>query len=432
VWKTSGVNLVLRSLTLVSKFILLIFIARYLSPEDLGVFCLMTVTITTALYLLGMDFHVYNTREILARGSGSVPILIRDQLVFHAGVYILALPALLAVFLGGILEWRYVGWFYALLVLEHLSQESYRILVTLSRSPLANAVLFLRSGAWVYAVIALGLAGPQYHRLSSIWVGWLFGVVSSLILTALVLCRLPWRENLSAAVDWKWIRRGTSVCLPFLTATMAMLLAQYVDRYFIKLYHGDAMVGVYTFYAGIANVLRVLAFTAVTVIYYPKIIATFQSSQFSGYRQLMTQFGRKLAMVAGAMLVILATAIDPILSITGKQLFREHLAIYWILLTSATVLTFSEIPHYALYARRLDRALVGSGFIALAVSLAANALLTGPLGIKGAAIASCAAMCALLVAKVIALKVSTTGERARHEPFDIRHKERTVDEDVKT
>ncbi len=58
-FKTSLYSLALRVLLLASKFILMIGMARYLSPEDLGIYGLLSVSIALALYLLGMDFYVY-------------------------------------------------------------------------------------------------------------------------------------------------------------------------------------------------------------------------------------------------------------------------------------------------------------------------------------------------------------------------------------
>ena len=74
--------------------------------------------------------------------------------------YAVVLPLLLTVFLCGLISWKYAGWFYVLLIIEHISQESGRLLITLSRPTRASIVLFLRSGIWVYAVLATTYFGP--------------------------------------------------------------------------------------------------------------------------------------------------------------------------------------------------------------------------------------------------------------------------------
>jgi len=209
--KTSIANLALRGLTLVSKFVLLLFIARFLSPEELGVWGLVNVTIGISLYFLGLDFYVYNTREILAVSEAERTPLIRDQLVFHALIYVVVLPLLLSVFLAGLIAWEYLPWFYGLLVLEHISQESMRLLITLSRPTMANLVLFFRSGAWVYAVVAAGLYRKGVLDLSFIWSGWIVGVLVSIGVAAFALRHMGWGRTAGISVDLSWMRKGVRV-----------------------------------------------------------------------------------------------------------------------------------------------------------------------------------------------------------------------------
>ena len=142
--KNGVIGVGLRSITLASKFILLVYMAKLLSPEQIGVYGIFVATISYALYFLGLDFYVINTREILAKSDKKEKArLVRDQLAFHGVVYIFVLPMLLVVFMAGLLPWKYIVWFYVLLVLEHLSQEAIRLFFTLSLPIVAN-----RFGHW--------------------------------------------------------------------------------------------------------------------------------------------------------------------------------------------------------------------------------------------------------------------------------------------
>jgi O-antigen/teichoic acid export membrane protein len=401
--KTSVSNLFVRALTLASKFVLMVFLAKYETPEDLGIYGLMTVTISISLYLLGMDFYVYNTREILARNERKCLPLIRDQFVFHCATYLGILPLLLGVFVAGMLSWKFAAWFYVLLILEHLSQEAGRILITLSQSVMANVVMFLRTGAWVYAVIAIGFLDGKSLSLSTIWLGWIAGVSLSLCLAAYTLRNLPWRTVLTIPVDWNWIRRGTKVALPFLAASMSLLGVQYADRYFLQANYGPSVVGVYLFYASLANVMQVFIFTGVTMILYPRLVAAYQKGDLRVYRARMVRFAWTVAIAVTVMSAAALALIRPALGIIGKDVYSAQISIFAIMILSTAVICLAEIPHYALYVRRKDRLIVGSTVTALVVALVGNAVLVPRYGLTGAASATLIAMTSIAVLKTAAV-----------------------------
>ncbi|MFZ5981798.1 MAG: lipopolysaccharide biosynthesis protein [Candidatus Zixiibacteriota bacterium] len=402
--KTSLINIMLRGLTLISKFILLIYIASYLTPAELGIYGLVSVSIAISLYLLGMDFYTFNTREIIAQTEECCTPLIRDQLVFHALVYLIVLPLLLILFIFKFIAWQYIGWFYVLLILEHLSQESHRLLITLSRPTMANIVLFLRSGIWVYAVIAAGYFYRDSRTLQCIWALWCVGAMLCVTMTAVSLRHLSWRETLNVSINWGWLKKGFKGALPFFGATMALLGVQYADRFFIQSYHGEDMVGFYTFYANIANVIQTFVFTGVISILYPKVIDAFQKRNYENYRLLM----RKLiggVLVGTAVLALgLALAIGPLLKVVKKSVYADYLPVFWILIIAVSILAISFIPHYGLFVRHKDKQIFLSTVIAVVVSLSLNFFLVPVYGITGAAYSGLTGYSLLLVLKLYYLR----------------------------
>lgn len=383
--KTTLPNLLLRSLTLLSKFILMFFMARYMAPEDLGIYGLMTVTISISLYFLGMDFYIFNTRELLAQEEQDRGRLVRDQIVFHLLVYVFVLPLLLFIFAFGFLSWKYVGWFYALLVLEHLAQEANRLFITLSRPMMANVVLFLRSGIWVYAVLVVIITNEHARNLKIIWFGWILGLLLCLILSAYALRYLDWHKSWKHPVDWNWIRSGVLSSLPFLGSTIALKGIEYADRYFILIFSGEAIVGVYTFYINITNIVQIFVSTGIIMILYPEIIKAYQDGEMEKYRFLMRRlcFGT----IGGSVILsfVVAIGIQPIILLINKQIYMHYLTAYWVLLISGIVSLIGQIPHYALYVRRKDGEILLSTIIALVAVLIMNILLVPKYGITGAA-----------------------------------------------
>ncbi|HEY9857796.1 MAG TPA: oligosaccharide flippase family protein [Stenomitos sp.] len=401
--KTSFFNLALRGLTLASKFLLMLFLARFLQPEEIGVYGLMTATVASALFFLGMDFYVFSTRELLAKDRPNQARLVLDQVAFHGVVYVIVLPLLLVVFLTGVLPWIYVGWMYLLLILEHTSQEAYRLLTTLSRPVAANVTLFLRSGAWAYAVVAAVVLLPATRDLRTVWFGWGIGVLLSLVYAGYVLRGLGWRAALKLPINWRWIRTGLLTALPFFASTLALKTIEYSDRYFIEHFCGKADVGIYTFYSSIANAVQAFVFAGVISVLYPKLVEAFQQGHMAEYRAHYRQM--KLTTLGGVLISssLAAVAILPLLALVKRPVFAEHLPVYWLLLVSASAVSLGYIPHYGLYAQKRDRAIVTITFISVAVSLLGNALLVPRWGMMGAATASTLAMSAMALMKTGAL-----------------------------
>ena len=62
----SFINIVLRGATLLSKFIFIFLLGKFAEDEYfLGEYGIITTSISLIIYLVGFDFYVFNTREIL-------------------------------------------------------------------------------------------------------------------------------------------------------------------------------------------------------------------------------------------------------------------------------------------------------------------------------------------------------------------------------
>ncbi|WP_297484114.1 oligosaccharide flippase family protein, partial [Sulfurimonas sp.] len=265
---SSIVNLGLRGLSMLAKFLLIIYIGKFLSVSELGEYGLFVTTVTISIYFLGLDFYTYNTREILAKEKEARLPLIRDQFVFHLLVYVIVLPLLLSIFLFGIIETKFIVYFYLILVFEHLAQELYRLYTTLQKPIFANFLLFLRTGLWVYVIIAVWYVNIDgLKNLTTVWIGWIVGSFVSIIVGVVSLNKEYDFKGLAEKIDWVWIKNGLKVSMPFFVATLAYKVIEFSDRYMIDYYMTKADVGIYTFFGSIANTINIVVFTLVIMIY---------------------------------------------------------------------------------------------------------------------------------------------------------------------
>lgn len=354
----------------------------------MGTYGLISSTISVSILIVGLDFYTINNREIAARNQEEWPPLLRDQALFHLVSYVFILPLLSLLFLAGPLPWTSMGWFYLILVAEHLSQEIYRILIAAQRPVRANFVLFVRSGAWAYAMLAVMATFEHLRSIKIVWSGWAAGSMISILCGVLFLIDLPWAKTREKRIDWAWIRRGALQSAPFLGATVALRGIETVDRYFIQSQSGSDMVGIYTFYYSIASVVQTFIFTGVFSTMYPKLVASDHQNDDSTRRKTMKAMKSGAIVGGGIMSLIMAAAIIPLSDLVDNSVYRQHLGTYWTLLLAIFVGVISLIPHYDLYSRRQDRPLILSSILGLVVAVVLNWWLVPWLGIQGAALST--------------------------------------------
>jgi O-antigen/teichoic acid export membrane protein len=399
--RTSTLNLFLRLLTLGSKFLLIVGLTKVLSPYDVGIYGILTTSIGLAVYLVGMDFYVFNTREILGKDKAKATILVRDQFIFHFITYVITFPIILTIFFLDIIPWKYAPIFYVLLVLEHLSQEFNRIFITLSRPIMANLTFFFRSGAWAYVAIGLLYWIEDLRSLSFIFAGWFVGVFISIVLSFYYLRDVLWNRQLFNQISWKWMKKGLIISFPLFIANIAIKLAEYLDRYFVTYFEGKSMAGAYTFYGSIANLLVVFAQTGVIMILNPKLVSSFQKNDLQVYRQTMKKMIKGVIISNIVVSAILLLGINVVVDIIDKPIYKQNLSAFCILIIAYIFSVFALLPHYSLYVRLEDKSIIKSSIYALLIAVILNIILVPHYGMIGASFSTLGAFVSLFIFKLL-------------------------------
>jgi len=336
------------------------------------------------MYFLGLDFYTFNTREILSKPNNERLPLIRDQFIFHLTMYVIILPLLSMVIIKGIIPLKYAIWFYLILIFEHLSQEFYRLYTVLSKPLFANFVLFLRSGLWVYFVVYLWIFQPENPKnLSIIWVSWSLGAFLSIIISLFVLKKQNLGSVTNVPINWRWIKKGVKVSSPFFIGTLAYKIMEFAGRYAIDFFATKKDVGIYTFFGSVANVINVIVFTAIVMVYYPKLVEFYKkdNQRYKIYLRKFSYFIIILSLTSAIAAIIL---IKPALVFMGKDEFYNNISVFYILVIANIVLNVSLIPHYILYVKKKDLVIMYSTISGVILNIALNVLLIPRLGIQGA------------------------------------------------
>jgi O-antigen/teichoic acid export membrane protein len=388
--------LILRALTLSSRFLLSVLLARMLSPDEMGQYGLVTAVLAFALLALGLEFYSHTLREMVPASPARRAEIIADQIALGAVTFlIVGLLSGLAVW-AGLFPSRLAPWFLLILATEHISLEATRILIITSRPIRAYIGVFLRGGVWVYAIAILMFTLPSSRSLETVLVWWALGGAVSIVFAAVSLLDLPWRELRNKRPDWAWILAGLRAARPFMLTTAGALTISYIDRFMIDGFVGRGALGIYTFYSTISIGILSLG-ASVSQQFLPKIIAAYSAGS-AAFRKVIHTFSWSLFGVAAGMIVLAAVLISPMLAMLQLTQYAQSAGVFFLMLPGILLRVLADVPSYALYAARADDKLLFCNLGSATVSILLNIALIPMLGIYGAALSNCVASGVLLFA----------------------------------
>jgi O-antigen/teichoic acid export membrane protein len=407
--------LILRALTLVSRFLLSLLLARMLSPDEMGQYGLLTAVLAFALLAVGLEFYSYTLRELVPAPPERRARIIADHMALSCAALFAVGNAVVGAVALDQFPKRLAPWFLVILLTEHVSLEATRILVITSRPVRAYVGVFLRGGIWVYAIALLMFAAPSTRTLETALIWWAFGGVMSIAFSAFSLSDLPWGELKGYRPDMKTIREGLWTARPFMLTATGALIISYVDRFVIDATIGRGPLGIYTFYSTILIGLLSLG-GSLSHQFLPKVIAGYAAGTESYNAALRSFFWSMLALASGTT-VVAGLAMAPMLAALGLAAYSASVGVFYALLPGIFLRMLADVPSYALYAARSDKYLLICNLGSAAVSTILNVLLIPSLGIYGAALASGVASAALFFS-LVAFAIHRMGEKRRLEPSE--------------
>ncbi|MCY1275188.1 hypothetical protein D9M70_238240 [compost metagenome] len=359
-------NLALRSSIMASKFLLVFLLARFLSPAELGLFGLLSATIGYSLYLLGFDFYTFSTREMLKLEPTQWGELIKNQGATFLLLYVIVLPLLTLIFAKGLLPWKYSGWFFALIIIEHLTQELGRLLIAISEPLFASLILFLRQGIWGPLVIVAMLLAPETRTLDYVLGGWCIGGLCGLLLGLYKLYNLK-LGNWHKKIDWAWIVHGLKIAAALLVATLALRGVLTLDRYWLQALSGAEVLGAYIIYISIGNALMSFLDAGVFSFLYPALISSWQKKDPTAFLIALRRLATQTIIVSAIFFISALLLISPLLHWLGKEVYISHKDMFPWILSATTLYGLGMIPHYALYALGRDKTIILSHLLSLPI-----------------------------------------------------------------
>ncbi len=395
---TALFNVSLRLASLLAKLALSLYMGRYFSLENLGIYGLIFGVVMMAVAILGFRMDYTVSRSLVGITPLETARTIRDQSLFYAANYAVAAVIVLMAMLFGHsgLNAYFLIITYALIVLESYGNLIYINMNSLGKPTIANILFFFRSGFWAIPVILVWVLVPRLRTVDSVLLAWTAGAAGAVIANFFLLRHLPWREVFKIPVDWDHIRGDVIKCMPIWIGGLGLSAGAYVDRFIVAHFLGLKEAGIAAFYFSFTYSLLALVQSGVLTIAYPRMIKFSADADARGFWKESREAGLSVAVFAAVISVGIGIAVPYV----GHLIHREELVheapTLWLMLLGIFIRSNADTLYYVLFARHQDLPVWLGNLLFLVPAFGFNALLVPFIGLIGVGVGGILAAILLL------------------------------------
>jgi O-antigen/teichoic acid export membrane protein len=409
-------NAGMRFFGLVAKFILSVYLAKFTSLADLGLYGLVLggSMIATAAFGIRIDYPLMRDLPAASRKKASMETnAAAHWLIFN--YLFCAIPAIMGIGMfghaGGLLLSIAI---YLLCCMESWANFLYNITVLLNRPQVANNLFFVRSGAWVVPAVGIGLLVPAARSAPFVLLCWLIGVSLSAAINAWVIRdRIAWRWPRMATLGFeiRWIRSALYRACGIWIGTVALTGGSSADRFILAHYLTLSDVGVATFYLSFTASLSTLVQSATFMPIQATLIEVYDRGDFREYREIVLRTLRSSILGAIGLAVPLAVVVRLAGRYAGKPELAATAHVFWLILLAAVIRSVVEGLYYPLFIVRRDREVWMGNLLFCLANLIGNILLVAKFGLVGIGYSALISAAVLTIVRVVPLQRSLRSTR---------------------
>lgn len=373
----------LRGLSLVAKFSLTLFIAKFIDLETLGIYGLIAGAAVIFPIVAGLGLIRVLSRNAVSQRLAEVTRMLRLYWGVQAAMY--ALVGVVGLGIGIYLhQFKLASIVLLIVFLEHVNGDLFVLLNHLLRPMLANVLMFFRTAAWIGVYMVLALVFPSFRELDVLLLFWAGGGLLAIAGFALMARDWPWLHPTSGGERRAWFFQHFNASRILYTNDIANAVAQYTDRYLVSLFMGLEFTGVYVLFWSIGNALSNLVDTGIIQISGPRLInahAGRDGSYWSVFRLLLIE---TLA-ISVVLAIVTGIVVKGAVPYLNQPLVADWIPVLWLILLGFVLRMTYEIQGTVFYSRSKDAFTLFSGLFVIALSMVANVLLIPPFALNGAA-----------------------------------------------
>ena len=368
-YHTSLAIMALRTLTLGAKFLLTLFLARYLGLAELGAYGLVSGIVAFAPVLVSAGMQNALSRDMVGSETEDLIGRLKAYWWLIGTLYALTLLALPVVACVAPQHLTIIILTYLVIVAEHVSQDVYNYYVSQHKQLTANILLFIKTAAWVLVYIAVAFAVPEMRTIPMLLLFWLIGNLPPLAYFAYTTRAWPWASVATERFNFRQMYKARYLFI----SDVAFALGQYSDRYLITFFMGLEAAGIYVFFWQIASAVSGLVNTGVLQMYKPRLIKAHKQNDAQTFAHQM-----KLASINSLSTVtVLAVTIGGVMLVLLPYIKPElvpYETVMALVLFGTLTRVVAALVGFTLYARNKDIQYAAVAAFTVFVSMGMNAV----------------------------------------------------------
>ncbi|MGO4919924.1 hypothetical protein [Maribacter spongiicola] len=375
-----------RGISILSKFLLLGYLAKILSLEDYGSFQLISYFIMISTSIFGLEYYNISNRNIV-KADTKDEIYIGHLRFFYTLsplIFILQILVFLALFPSELITLSNIFLILIIGILDYFSQEAYRYFMINKLYRKGNVQLIYKSGFFIILILLY-----EFFFLDIDFKVLLQILLLSYIILFLVVYKVFSKHLFQFTLkNFKYLKfselkKILTELTPFLLLIFFLKGIEFFDKFLIGKQVGLEETGIYSFLFSMASVLGVFVISGFYIIYLPQLIDNFKRDK-KEFKKVFFKFSM-LTVTTSIVIAIVIVFISPyVFEIIDKEIMLKHIDVLYLLLIGFVLHNTSLIPHVFLYVCHDERKIsliMGCAFI---VNLVLNLFMIPEFGIMGA------------------------------------------------
>ncbi len=342
-----------RFVAVFGKFLAFFLVGKYFSVKILADYIVLSSLITVLVYVLGIELYTYSVRLFIKESTldGRKRIFLQ-QLLFYFAVYILY--GIILLFLGEFIEGHNFCFLYIISVFEHLCQELYRIFVALKKQVLANVLLFLKSGFWVFLLFFVLTFNLVDVRISFFYKLWMISSILSFLIGLIYLIKyfnITRLKDLFVNFTIEWYLDGIRSVSIYFTIALILKSIEYGNRLFSSFYLSSFEVAKVGLIFQLVMPISIFIDALIISVIFPKILQYINQNKLELVKDLIKISAERITIIVIVSGIFIILSIDFVLLILNKPNF--HISNSLLFLALLVVLfqnigSLLQIPIYGL------------------------------------------------------------------------------------
>lgn len=377
----------LRGMTLAVKFIMNLFIARFMGFEELGLYGLVTVACIMVSPFLGLGLMTIASRKAVTQDPEEITVSLYCYSRFIVLVYAAILTGSIAV--GLVLDKPYLTVLIVMVMfLEHVNTDIYGILLNVSRPFLANILHFIRSGAWMLVFMGLAFFVPALRTTEAILIGWVIGSAFALIGFIWAVRNWPWKSAHPRMALGAWVVQTFRESRMIYASGLVETSATYLNHFLVTFFLGLEMTGVYVYFVQIPSALSNLLNSGIIQIARPRLVRAYKNHD-PAFLSIYKGCLKHTALIALAAAIFAIPALYFItVYVVDKPLALQWFPVFCAIMTTFVLAMSVQANNLVFYSQHQDILTMKVNTIGLLGGLVLNLLLLPFFALWGAAASS--------------------------------------------